>query len=66
MKYKELILSDCNLNHPLYITGRALNHLGADISNDKVFILDGSRRLVANVFAKINPDILIIDLKINN
>ena len=62
LKYKKLIINGYDLNSPLFITSAALNFLGANINNCTL-ILDGSRRLVANVFAEINPKILIIDLK---
>ena len=42
-----------------------MRFLGAKLDDDNMFFLDGSRRLIANIFAKINPDVLIIDLKIN-
>ena len=48
---------------PVYITGRALNIIGGNIDNKKIFILDGSRRLVANILNNTNPNVLIIDKK---
>jgi len=63
LKYKNLILDGCDLNNPLFITSKALNFLGGD-TNDSMLILDGSRRLVANILAEINPNVLIIDIKL--
>ena len=62
-KYQSLIDKGTKIGLPLYITGRSLNFLGASIENNSIFILDGSRRLVANILNDINPDILLIDLK---
>ena len=62
-KYKNLIISEVDLSHPLYISAGALNCLGADLNDSEVFILDGSRRLVASILANVNPNILLIDLK---
>jgi hypothetical protein len=62
MNYKELLMKGCNLGEPLYISSKCLNYLGADIKEDKVFILDGSRRLVAYTMLNMNPKILLIDI----
>ena len=51
------------MGEPLYITSKALNMIGGNMKDDKVFILDGSRRLVANILNKTNPNIILIDLK---
>ena len=63
VKYQKLIAQNNKLGNPLYITGRTLNFLGASIEKDSVYILDGSRRLIANIQNNINPNILIIDFK---
>ena len=63
VKYQKLISQNNEIGNPLYITGRTLNLLGASIETDSVFILDGSRRLIANILNNISPDILIIDLE---
>lgn len=61
-KYQEL-MTKIDLGEPLYITGKVLNIIGANIEDDKIFILDGSRRLVANILNNTNPNIILIDLK---
>ena len=61
-KYQDLI-TYTDMGPPLYITGRALNMIGSNISNKEIFILDGSRRLVANILNNTNPNVLIIDKK---
>ena len=61
-KYQKLI-THTDMGPPVYITGRALNMIGGNIDNKKVFILDGSRRLVANILNNTNPNVLIIDKK---
>lgn len=62
-KYQKLILNEVDIGLPLFITGRVLNLLGGDESNDDIYILDGSRRLVSNILLNIDPTISIIDLK---
>ena len=61
-KYQKL-LTQTDMGSPLYITGKALNIIGGNIENDEVFILDGSRRLVANILNSTNPKIILIDSK---
>ena len=51
------------MGNPLYITGKALNLIGAKIKNDDIYILDGSRRLIANILNQSKPNILLIDTK---
>ena len=48
---------------PLYIMGNSLNILGAKLQSNQVFILDGSRRLAANIILGKNPQIIIIEPK---
>ena len=57
------MLKNTNIGNPLYITSECLNLLGAKISINEVFILDGSRRLTANILINKNPDIVIIESK---
>ena len=64
-KYKKLLLKK-DMGNPLYITGKALNLIGAKIKNDDIYILDGSRRLVANILNHSKPNILLIDTKENS
>ena len=62
-KYQDLINKNVEIGSPLYITGEALNFFGTQVKNDDIFILDGSRRLIANILNNSNPEILLIDLK---
>ena len=64
-KYKKLLLKK-DMGNPLYITGKALNLIGAKIKNDDIYILDGSRRLVANILNHSKLNILLIDTKENS
>ena len=61
--YTELINDGVDLGKPLYISSKALNLLNANISENNIYILDGSRRLAAYALAKKNPEILIINIK---
>ena len=61
-KYEKLIKGKNKLGSPLYITGKAINFLGAKVNEKNIYILDGSRRLVANILCKVNPEILLIDI----
>tara|TARA_Y100000996_G_scaffold630_1_gene572 strand:- start:2008 stop:2550 length:543 start_codon:yes stop_codon:yes gene_type:complete len=61
-KYKKLLKNNVDLGCPLFITGHALNYVGANLEKNTFFILDGSRRLVANIISKKNPKILLIDI----
>ena len=61
--YQELIENGTDLGPPLYISGKCINFLGGNINDHDVFILDGSRRLVANMLSEISPTVLLIDIK---
>ena len=64
MKYQKLLKENINMNLPLFITGNALNTLGANVNSDDIYFLDGSRRLIANILNdNINNKALIIELK---
>jgi len=64
LKYQKLLKQNINMNYPLFITGNALNILGANVQSNDIFFLDGSRRLLANILNdNINNRALIIDLK---
>lgn len=63
IKRYQKLLTEIDMGEPLYITSKALNMIGSDMRDDRVFILDGSRRLVANILNKTNPNIILIDLK---
>ena len=62
-KYQELITENHKIGSPLYISGDCMKYLGANIQSDNIFILDGSRRLIANIMNNKNPNILLIELK---
>ena len=61
-KYKKLINAGIDMGPLLYITGRCINYLGGKTNENDIFILDGSRRLIANILTKKNPEILLMDL----
>ena len=48
-KYMDLIKKNYNLSYPLYITGECINELGGDVHNNELFLLDGTRRIIANI-----------------
>ena len=62
-KYQSLFKTGGELPPPLYISGRCLNYLGANVNEELLYILDGSRRLTAHILNENSPNILIIDLK---
>jgi hypothetical protein len=61
-KYQELIIEGFDLGNPLYISGNCLKYLGATIESNNIYILDGSRRLIANINNNLSPQILLIEL----
>ena len=62
-KYQSLFKTGEELPPPLYISGRCLNYLGANVNEEILYILDGSRRLTAHILNENSPHILIIDFK---
>ena len=64
-KYKNLIKSGQSLGAPLYITGNCLNYLGSNVKENEIYMLDGSRRLVATLLADVNQTKLFL-IKLNN
>ena len=63
-KYQKYLMKGNTLDSPLYITNRCLGYLGGKGDLDKLFILDGSRRLVANLLLELSPEIFIVELNI--
>ena len=63
IKYTKLLNKGIDLDKPLYITSKCLNLLSADMPENKIYILDGSRRLAAHTLSGYNPEILVIDIK---
>ena len=59
-KYRKILIKK-DMGNPLYITGKALNIIGGNAKNEEIFILDGSRRIIASVLSNLNPNILLID-----
>ena len=51
LNYKKLIENNVDINYPLFISGLALNKLGANVRDNDIFLLDGSRRLIANILS---------------
>ena len=62
-KYQKLICNGSTFPPPLYISGRALNFLGAKVDNNLLYILDGSRRITAHILSRKNPKIILIEMK---
>ena len=64
LKYQQLLKDGVNLNCPLFISGKALNHLGAKVNDSEIYFLDGSRRLLANILNdNMNDNALLINIK---
>ena len=64
IKYKSLINNNIDLGQPLFITGECINHIGGNVDKKQIYMLDGSRRLIAfllNDLKEIN--ILLITYK---
>ena len=62
-KYQKLISAGKLLGAPLYITGSCLNALGANAKKNEVYMLDGSRRLMASLLAEVeNTKLFLIKL----
>ena len=63
MKYKNLIYKGIDINFPLFITGKVLKIIGAEVNDDDIFFLDGTRRLLANILVNQNNNkAIIIDI----
>ena len=60
--YQDLISKNYYMGDPLYISGDCMNYLGAKIASDNIYILDGSRRLIAHIMNNVSPHILLIEL----
>ena len=65
LKYKKLISEGKSLGFPLYITGSCLNALGANVKKNEIYMLDGSRRLIASLLAGMENTKLFL-IKLNN
>ena len=51
-KYKNMLEKNISLDYPLFIDGYSLNMLGSNSNNKKLFMLDGSRRIIASLLCK--------------
>lgn len=62
LKYKKIMKNNIHMGYPLFITGECLNQIGEKkINENKIFILDGSRRLIASLLNENKEiDILLI------
>ena len=61
-KYQKLLNKGINLGQPLFITGKTINYLGGNIEENSILILDGSRRIIANLLSEKNPEILLMHI----
>ena len=65
IKYKSMIEKKIDLGNPLFITGDCLNLIGGNVSSNAIYMLDGSRRLVASLLSnKFKIPIWLITLKV--
>ena len=60
VKYQRLLSSGHQFDYPLYITGKALNYLGGTVETDRLYMLDGARRIIARLLNKENPIMIYI------
>ena len=64
-QYKKLIENGVDLGPPLYIAGCSLKFLGAKTKANELFMLDGSRRLIATALCKKDSTkIYLMDIKL--
>ena len=60
------VSDNIQLDFPLFISGNILNKLGGKVNNYELFIIDGSRRILATSLIKDNINIWVITLKLEN
>ena len=64
LRYKSMIDNKIDLGCSLFISGKCLNLIGGDVSESDIYLLDGSRRLIASLLSnKLNICIWLIELK---
>lgn len=51
LEYAQKLKAGEDLGFPLYVSGKVLNTLGANISDNEMYMLDGARRIGASVLA---------------
>ena len=66
IKYSTLIKDGIDIGSPIYIQGNCINKWGGNVASNKLFQIDGSRRLVSYLInQKSNLIIDVISLKTN-
>ena len=51
-KYKNMIDNKIDLGCPLFISGKCINLIGGNVNVRTIYMLDGSRRLIASLLSK--------------
>ena len=64
IKYKSMIDNKVDLGSPLFISGQCINLIGGNVNVNEIYMLDGSRRLIAS-FLSNKLDICIWLITIN-
>ena len=64
LKYKSMIDNKVDLGYPLFISGKCLNLIDGNVNVNEIYMLDGSRRLIAS-FLSNKLDICIWLITIN-
>ena len=63
-KYQSLIKNKIDLGNPLFITGECLNFIGGNVDEKIIYMLDGSRRIIALLLNNVTEiEILLINSK---
>ena len=65
-KYHQIIKKGVEMDPPLFISSDCINYLGGNVQKNKIFILDGARRIYAHMLNLKNPNIVLISLKKND
>ena len=64
LKYKSMIDNKVDLGSPLFISGQCINLIGGNVNVNEIYMLDGSRRLIASLLSN-KLDICIWLITIN-
>jgi hypothetical protein len=62
-KLTKLLKHNIELDFPLFISGKVLAQLGCNVNNYEIFVIDGSRRILASSFFNKNIKIYLITYK---
>ena len=63
LKYKSMIDNKVDLGPPLFISGQCINLIGGNVNENEIYMLDGSRRLIASLLSnKLNICICLITI----